>query len=78
MSAAIITKLILLGMHTHLDTSGDHRLSFPSLMLYMLPVGGIWMLGAVSTNSPIEGSKVKTLVPEPTLRTMQQLLPYMQ
>ena len=36
------------------------------------------MLDAVRTNSPMEGSRVKILVPEPTLMTMQQLLPYMQ
>lgn len=36
------------------------------------------MFDDVSTNSPMEGSKVKTLVPEPTLMTIQQLLPYMQ
>ena len=65
-------------MNAHLLTSGVQKLSLPSLMLYMPPLEGIWMLGAVNTNSPMDGSKVKTLVPEPTLNTMQQLLPYMQ
>lgn len=64
--------------YTHLATSGIQKHSLPSLMLKMLPLGGIWMSGAVRTNSPIDGSSVNMLLPDPTLITMQQLLPYMQ
>ncbi len=63
---------------THLATSGIQKHSLPSLMLKILPLGGIWMSEAVRTNSPIYGSSVNTLLPDPTLITMQQLLPYMQ
>jgi hypothetical protein len=63
---------------THLATSGIQKHSLPSLMLKILPLDGIWMSEAVRTNSPIDGSSVNTLLPDPTLITMQQLLPYMQ
>lgn len=66
------------GLHAHLDTSDCQNFSFPSLMLYMLPLLGICMFAEVSRNSPMDGSKVKMLVPEPMLSTIQQLLPYMQ